>query len=533
MNDITINTQEDSYGNQSSAYTLFLDVLEEKGIAPNEMFTSKEEFINNLYGTRWRLSNSSTRTNTVSLVTLYELDLGFYYTSLMLKVFKFWAMTRSPSTVGSRIGVICKIIRERGIGMLNDVDFLKMAYSDLTTANKKNLNYLFRALYDTFRNIEFKEQRSWSKNNLDTERVNPHDPVNGAYSDYQFNEFVDRANADIGEYRCIWSEKMTKKSFSQYSTSIFHLFSLITSRRPAQFVQCKVIDISPCHSDKLNIKIDENLVEIRFYKAKATKSGFRANPEKSYFPLSQHFSKIILRYLLDLKSMIKKLCNDFRGEFKDIEWNSFPLFPSMSLIKSLDDLMSPSMHTDKLHRVFRSNCSAIYNISRVRHTTITRGLEMGLTNIELARLTGLTTAATRNYKDLTPKSRNLINERFCKNDLLINSFTWTLREYNEHFERVCSDEFGQELGGIQKVTSCRSCSKKLGAPLGCYTCGSGSFIPFLEGNHHSQLIKAQAKKRFLEVVGANRHQLFEIDFIVKRIEQVILKQKQYGYKVLE
>ena len=71
---------------------------------------------------------------------------------------------------------------------------------------------------------------------------------------------------------------------------------------------------------------------------------------------------------------------------------------------------------------------------------------------------------------------------------------------------------------------CSSCSKKLGAPLGCYACGADLFVPFLEGDHKSQLIKAQAKKEFLEKNGANHHQTFEIDIIIRRIKQVIAVQ---------
>ena len=54
----------------------------------------------------------------------------------------------------------------------------------------------------------------------------------------------------------------------------------------------------------------------------------------------------------------------------------------------------------------------------------------------------------------------------------------------------------------------------------------GRFIHFIEADHQSQLIKAQAKQGFLEKVGSNHHQLFEIKAIIKRILAVIHLQKE-------
>lgn len=533
MGEIFFKSTDSSSDGNSSYYSDYITHLSRNGLPVSEKFISKEEFINDLYAERWGLSNSSTRSNSVSLMPLYDLRLEFAHTSLLLKVFKFWAMTGSPSTAGTRIGAICKIISNQGEVILSDIVFLKSIYSVLTIANKKNLNHLFRALYETFKKKEYKEQRKWALNNLDPERVNPHDPVNGAYSDYQFNQIMDKSNVELEQSKEAWFKEGTDKRFLKYSRCVFSLLSLITSRRMSQFVQCKVVDIQPYSDHSSSQKVDDNLLEIRFFKAKTSKSGFRGKPEKSRFLLSQYFSKVVLIYLQDLKRHIKGICFDFEVQFDDIDWKSFPLFPSIDSIRSANDLVSPSLHSDRLHKVFRKHGSELFSIARVRHTTITRGMEAGLTNIELSRLTGVTTAATRNYKDLTPESRNLINQRFCKNELLLKSFSWTLREYKEKFERTCTDELGQELGGIKNDTGCKSCAKQLGAPLGCYTCASESFIPFLEGDHHTQLVKAQAKKYFLETMGANKHQLFEIDFIIKKIEQVIQKQKQHGHKVLK
>lgn len=507
--------------------------MKRRGESTNKPFTTKEEFINNLYSAKWKLSNSSTRSNSVSLIPLYQLGLSDEVITLLLRVFKYWAMTTSPSTAGTRISAVCKIIKLRGEMIISNLEYLKVNYNLLTTSNKKNLNYLFRALYDIFNISSFKEQRQWTLHNLDIENVNPHDPVNGAYSDYQFNKIIDRSSIILEECKELWLRTRTVPNFQKYSYSLFDLLSLITSRRAAQFVQLKIVDVQPCNDNSYEEKLVGELIELKFHKSKSPGSGFRGKPEHSAFPLSLYFSKVVLIYLYELKELVKSLCVDYKVDFEDIEWSSFPLFPSINSVRSADDLVSTSIHTDRLHRIFRRSKSDLFSIARVRHTTITRGMEMGLSSVELSRLTGVTTAATRNYKDLTPKSRHLINSRFCKNELLFNSFSWTVSEYERNFERVFTDEFGQGIGGIEKGVGCRSCSKQLGAPLGCYTCGADAFVPFLEGNHGAQLSKAKAKKLFLETTGANRHQLFEISFIIKRIEQVIFLQRQHGYYQLD
>ena len=506
-------------------FKLFLDELRLRGGDEEEIFTAKEEFVNKTYSERWKLSNSSTRGKSTSLVRLYELGLSYGDTCLLLDVFKYWARTTSPGTTDSRIGVVCNIIKIHGFLVISDATYLKSIYGSFTTSFKKNINYLFLVLHDRFLKFEFKEQRAWAKDNLPSESVNPHDPVNGAYSDNEFNNYIDSAMVGISTDRNAWLERGSQTSFRIYSNALCHLFSLISSRRPAQLGQCKICDLSVYSDRKDDVHVDGQVIEIIFHKSKINNSGFRAKPEGSYFPFSEFFSNIISIYLIDYKTMLEGFCKSFDCKFKELPWASYPLFPDILSIKSKDDLKSPSMHSDLLHRTLSIVTShADYSIARVRHTAITRGMELGLNTPQLARLTGVTTSAIKNYKDLTPQSRQMINERFSKNAFLGNSFSWTLQDYNENFGVVHTDEFGCNLGGIQKEVGCSSCSKKLGAPLGCYACGADLFVPFLEGDHKSQLIKAQAKKEFLEKNGANHHQTFEIDIIIRRIKQVIAVQ---------
>lgn len=515
-----------------SAHKIFLEQLKMSGGDENEIFTSLEEFVNDTYSSSWRLSNTSNRGKTTSLKRLYELGLSFADTHLLLKVFKYWAQTTRPGTTDSRIGVICQIIKKNSIRVINDITYLKVAYGKLTLPHKKNLNYLFLVLNDTFLKSEFKEQRAWTKDNLEEEKVNPHDPVNGAYSNYEFNKYFDQTiiNLEISRQKFLDASShlnldlKPQRAFHRYSNEMYRMLSLITSRRPAQFNQCKICDISFYDEDK----VDNHLVNIRFHRSKDRLSGFRASVERSYFTLSELFSKILMTYIYDYNSLIKSICDEFNYPFDDLQWGSYPLFPKIVDLKSAEDLVAPQMHSDVLHRSLGTVASSSsFKISRVRHTTITRGMEAGLDNIKLARLIGVTTAATRYYKDLTPESRRLINDRFCKNEILNQSFRWTLRDYNEHFSRIYTDELGQEIGGVKEHIGCSCCTKKLSAPLGCYACGADLFRPFLEANHQSQLAKAKDKQKFLEVTGANEHQRFEINFIIQRIEKVIELQEKH------
>ena len=302
---------------------------------------------------------------------------------------------------------------------------------------------------------------------------------------------------------------------------------MISSRRAAQLCQCKICDLSDYGINKDDIHIDQKLVSILFYKSKLNNSGFRATPEGDAFPFSEMFTQIIINYLSDYKALIKSYCEMFNTEFKQLPWECYPLFPKILSIKSKNDLLSPNIHSDLLHRnLGRIITSTTFSINRVRHSAITRGMELDLNNAELARLTGVTIPAVKNYKDLTPQSRHLINERFSKHNLLDLSFKWSRQDYNEHFAKIYTDEFGREIGGVKKDLGCSGCTKKLGAPLGCYACGADLFIPFIEADHQSQLFKAQAKQSFLEKVGANHHQLFEIKNIIKRILAIIHLQNE-------
>jgi hypothetical protein len=512
---------------QPSRFERFLADVSINGGDLNATFITKADLINKIYSERWQLASLSTRGRTTDLTRLYNLDLSYKNTLLLLDVFKYWARTMAAGTTDSRIGSICKIINKYGFQIILDSHFLKGSYGQLSTSFKKNLNVLFLVLHNVFLKKEFEIQRVWCKDNLPEENINPHDPVNGAYSDTESNAHIDKALIDVAIKQTAWTEKSEDTMFLAYSSAVCKTIALISSRRAAQLCQCKICDVSSYGIDNDEIHIDQNLVSILFYKSKINDSGFRATPEGDIFPFSELFTQIIITYLADYKALLKSYCDTFNSEFQQLPWECFPLFPDLLAIKLKNDLISPNMHSDLLHRnlggIFNS---ATFSINRVRHSTITRGTELDLNNAALARLTGVTIPAVKNYKDLTPQSRHLINDLFSKRNLLDLSFKWTRQDYNEHFSKIYTDEFGRELGGVKKDAGCSGCTKKLGAPLGCYACGADLFIPFIEADHQSQLIKAQAKQGFLEMVGSNHHQLFEIKSIIKRIKAIIQIQNE-------
>lgn len=512
---------------QLSPYEKFLAEVSLNGGDLNATFITKADLVNKIYSERWQLATLTTRGRTTNLTRLYNLELGYNNTHMLIDVFKYWARTMAAATTDSRIGVICKIINKYGFKIVTDSHFLKSTYALFTTSEKKNLNTLFLVLHDILLNKDFEVQRAWCLENLNEEKINPHDPVNGAYSDTEFNSHVDKTLIEVTIKKHAWTKKREDNTFLAYSTAVCRIIALISARRAAQLCQCKICDISIYGNDNDEIHIDQNLVSILFYKSKVNNSGFRANPEGDVFPFSEMFTQIISTYLADYKALLKSYCETFNIEFKQLPWECFPLFPDLLSIKFKNDLISPNMHSDLLHRnLGKTLDTATFSINRVRHSTITRGMELDLSNAALARLTGVTIPAVKNYKDLTPQSRHLINDLFSKRNLLDISFKWTRQDYNEHFSKIYSDEFGRKLGGVKQDSGCSSCTKKLGAPLGCYACGADLFIPFIEADHKSQLLKAQAKQDFLEMVGSNHHQLFEIKSIIKRIKAIIIVQNE-------
>ncbi len=520
-------TPKDINNDKNSPYKRFLADAFLNGKDLNETFMTSADLVNKVYSERWELSTLTTRGKTTDLIRLYNLELGYKNTQMLLDVFKYWARIMTAGTTESRMSAICRIIRKHGIKIISDASYLKSIYSQLSISYKKNLNTLFLVLHDVFNIKEFKTQRDWCKENLSEEKINPHDPVNGAYSDTEFNTHLDNTLINISIKRSAWLEKMEVNMFHTYSKSVCQIIALISSRRAAQLNQCKICDLSEYGINNEDIHTDQKLISVLFHKSKINNSGFRAKPEGDVFPFSEFFSNIIINYLADYKAFLKYYCDTFEVEFHQLPWECYPLFPALSSIKSEHDLTLPNMHSELLHRNLGSVLSSTtFSINRVRHTTITRGTELGLNNPALARLTGVTIPAVKNYKDLTPQSRHLINDLFSKNNLLNLSFKWCRQDYDEHFDKIYTDELGRELGGVKKDVGCSGCTKKLGAPLGCYACGADLFIPFIEADHQSQLLKAQAKQGFLEKVGANHHQLFEIKNIIKRILAVIRLQKE-------
>ncbi|MBD3611534.1 MAG: hypothetical protein HUJ13_03820 [Hydrogenovibrio crunogenus] len=511
-----VNTPRDCY----------LDELERRYSKEklSETFTTFEEYVNEVYAETWYFGKNAYH-NRLHLKKVYELGLEHDDTTLILEFLKYSAKTRMPNTFRGHFDTVVNILQKHDVKMLYDLQFIKAIWPNLSRTNRRDWSSIFKILHSELHLEQFKEQREWVSNNLPKKKkVNPHDPVNGAYPDEVFNSFLDKAMGKVVKtYRNSSVNPADQNKFHVYSGSVFEVMSLISSRRHAQISQCKIVDISPYAKD-------ENLLQIIFYKSKSRIGGFRASSEKVPFVFSELFSSVLSDYLKIYHNHIKALCERF-GYKKEVPWQNYPLFPRF--FSSKESLSLPKIHTNDMHRNLGKYAVRYLEISinRIRHTTITRGMELGLEKEKLAALTGVTLPAVGHYQDLTPQSRRLINEKFSKNSLLKSAFTWNLAEYTEHFGRIIHDEFGVEVGKAHDEVSCNSCSKKLGAPMGCYNCGADQFLPAIEGNHKAQLIKAQAKRLFLETSGATNHQVFEIDTVIKRIEMVIEAVNQFQTKL--
>ena len=64
----------------------------------------------------------------------------------------------------------------------------------------------------------------------------------GAYSDTEFNAYMDKALIDISLRRNAWLTKKNSTEFLNYSAAISRSIALISSRRAAQLCQCKICD---------------------------------------------------------------------------------------------------------------------------------------------------------------------------------------------------------------------------------------------------------------------------------------------------
>lgn len=514
--EINVNTSRDYY----------LDELERRHGKEklSETFTTFEEYVNEVYAETWYFGKHSYVSH-IRLKKVYELGLEHDDTTLILEFLKYSAKTRMPNTFRGLFDTATIFIQKHGVKLLYDLQYLKAIWPNLSRTNRRNWSAILKILYSELHLEQFKEQREWVSNNLPkTKKVNPHDPVNGAYPDEEFNSLLDKAMSKVAMNHLKSVENPANKSkFFYYSGSVFEVMVFITSRRFSQISQCKIADISPYEKES-------GLLQILFYKSKSGKSGFRVKAEKSPFVFSEVFTLVLKDYIEAYQNHIKILCEKYDYK-KKVPWQNYPLFPR--LFSSKEALSLPKIHTNDMHRNLGGYATRYLDLSvnRIRHTTITRGMELGLEKIKLAALTGVTVPAIGHYQDLTPESRRLINEKFSKNSLLKSAFTWNLSEYEEHYGRVIHDEFGIEVGKAKDELPCIACSKKLGAPMGCYNCGADQFIPAIEGNHEDQLMKAQAKRLFLEASGATNHQVFEIDTVIKRIEMVIEAVNQFKTKL--
>ena len=116
---------KDINNDKISPYKRFLADALLNGKDLNETFMTAADLVNKVYSERWELSTLTTRGKSTDLIRLYNLELGYKNTQMLLDVFKYWARIMTAGTTESRMSVICRIIHKHGIQIISDATFLK------------------------------------------------------------------------------------------------------------------------------------------------------------------------------------------------------------------------------------------------------------------------------------------------------------------------------------------------------------------------------------------------------------------------
>jgi hypothetical protein len=261
--------------------------------------------------------------------------------------------------------------------------------------------------------------------------------------------------------------------------------------------------------------IGQESLQVRIYRIKerTKESLYRSTPERYPIALSEDLSRTIYLFkslsvkgitLLLRESNIDVRSKKIVGLMKDL-----PVFPSASLFKlEVNSISEFKTYFSQNSAIFHtSEETATHSISdlsiksdrtskakvssnRVRHTVLTRSAEQGYSADQLATITGVSTPAVRHYIDLDYSARRLIDNNYIANDFLKNAFNTPIEKVRDGDSLIVGDDFNP-IGGSREVLNCSTCNSKLGRPLGCYGCHN--FRPIIEGDHRSELIKAEIK----------------------------------------
>lgn len=362
------------------------------------------------------------------------------------------------------------------------------------------------------------------------------DPKKGIYSDEELQEIHYKLRTALSNKLNILKEDsiMSFPQFNSLSVLIACVLMITINRRPVQLAMLKWSDVlpiglsfkdhrfsgrSPAPEQELEFS-DADELHLRTFKAKAG-FQFRQHAEYRSHRLEMEFSRLILIYRKQFQTRLLESL-----EQQDIALNPdetqeimarCPLFPEKRLFttnyKTKSALFNTLGHvSDVMHRdagLLRgvialqseklnliSSRVGEFNITnnRSRHTTITNGVEQGLSVEQLAALTGVTVEAVTQYMHLDFKERIQIDERMAGVRIFKQFAMHSIEELKNSEEFTITNEFGEPQGLIHKKSNCLTCVASMGKPIGCYGCSN--FQAFKEADHKANLDIVNRKIEF-------------------------------------
>lgn len=515
------------------------------------LITAKSGLRVNIFDDEWQVLPHKGKGHRIPVAWLHDSGMPDEDWNLILDVYSHYVRAMAASTA-SGVVTNTKPFLADGIPQLTS---LRTAWSGLQTNNKKGLNQFFGTLLK-LGHKRFGEHHAFTTKHLDKEVRNAFNLSKGALSECEFDSLAKQINNRLREFD--WSVPQdlsfyrSAKGFNEARNSVAIKLMVSTVRRPIQLGVLKWSDVIPAgasFNDKNINAADEigtigaQTLQLRVFHAKAKGNASpRAYPERYPIHLSEDFSATLLEY--------KKLC--FRGLSMLMEsyglklnqadllclMNDIPILPhtdlfdaqldSIEMVKSLftpystvfhssESSLTSSIRNIKIASDRAPDCIATNN--RIRHTVLTRGAQEGLSAVQLARITGVTVPAARHYVDMDYESRRLIDEKYIGNEFLKRAFGGTIAVAPEGEEIIFDHEFN-EVGGVRSTQTCRTCSTKLGRPLGCYGCPN--FRPILEANHKGELQIAEDKLRANQAFLLNPLRTKTIEKLQRQIEWVKL-----------
>lgn len=465
--------------------------------------------------------------------------------SIILDVFAYYAMTKSPSTTATVV-YGSKFHLSSGIPELLS---LRGKWSGLPVHQKKALNQFFGTICNLgYR--DFNEHHEFTKSHLQKNRIKVFDSRKGALSEEEYDNFCVHLNSIVRKID--WHKVRPlkyfthKHKFSSVKNSVSARLLMATVRRPIQVCSLKWCDLIPAGAkfNDLDINIScevgsigNNHLQLRVFHAKGAGRSWRETPERYPIPLSAQMSEILINYKALYLQGVRRLLEEGECKLSHQELvnavSNMPMFisanffdmkiASKSELEALFSYKSRALHLDEssltkyltqiqVKSSRASDCTVSSN--RIRHTVLTRGAQKGLSATILAKITGVTVPGARHYVDIDYKSRLMIDDLYIGSDFLASIFSDPLEDVSEDDEKVVDQDFSV-VGGLRVKNDCIKCPVSMGRPVGCYGCNN--FRPILEADHRKVLDFAELK------LAANKDQVLSPDetLSVERLEKQI------------